>query len=312
MSSLVYENSYDGILLIDQDGNICFANPSFLALFGVADGNIIQGMKFSELFTPAHRETALSMLDLFIFTKKNTQALEAEIFDRQHKAIPVYFWFAGFVNFGQPLNFLYIRDITNWKKAQEELTQANFELGDAYRDTLEGWGRALEMRDQETEGHTKRVTEWTVQMAMAMNMSVEKITNMRYGAMLHDIGKMAIPDSILLKPGPLDTNEWQIMKMHPVYAMEWLHTVKFLKYAITIPYYHHEKWNGTGYPEGLKGKEIPIEARVFCLIDVWDALLSDRPYRKGWPKEKVVNYIRENEGTHFDPEIAELFLELQM
>lgn len=311
LDSLIYKNSYDGILVIDSRRQICYANPSFLALYGIADLNLIKGKPLFEIFTPDYRDTAESMLDLFNMTGENTQAIEVYIYDHANKAIPVFFWFAGPVNSEHTKNFVYIRDITNWKHAQEELTQANFELGDAYRDTLEGWGMALEMRDQETEGHTKRVTDWTVQMAMKMDMSVEKLTNMRYGAMLHDIGKMGIPDSILLKPGPLDDNEWQVMKMHPIYAKDWLISVKFLKSAITIPYYHHEKWNGTGYPEGLAGKTIPVEARIFCIIDVWDALLSDRPYRKGWPKARVVDYILANKGSHFDPELVDIFLDLQ-
>jgi PAS domain S-box-containing protein len=188
------------------------------------------------------------------------------------------------------------------------LRTANRELTAAYDATIEGWARALDLRDHETEGHTRRVTEMTVELAKLMSVPPHEISHMRRGALLHDIGKMAIPDSVLLKPGQLDQNEWVVMRRHPGIALDLLEPVNFLKPAIDIPFCHHEKWDGTGYPRGLKGKEIPLSARIFAVIDVWDALRSDRPYRKGWSAEQAVHFIRVQSGKHFDPDVVEVFL----
>ncbi len=308
----LFTSSYDGILLIDASKKICFVNPSFLAIYGVTDPSLVIGRQFLEIFTETFKDTVLSILELFEITSTPTQPMEVEICSNNGQSIPVCVWITKNTDHINNLTHIYVRDISDWKRAQSYLIQANMELGDAYRDTLEGWGRALELRDHETEGHTKRVADGTIQLALMLNVSVENIQNIRYGAMLHDIGKMAIPDSILLKPGPLDADEWKIMKMHPIYARDMLSEIKFLRSAITIPYYHHEKWDGTGYPTGLKGEEIPLESRIFTIIDVWDALLSDRPYRKGWPKEKVLQYIQDNKGIFFDPQIVDVFLQMQL
>jgi putative nucleotidyltransferase with HDIG domain len=168
----------------------------------------------------------------------------------------------------------------------EGLQRSNVELMLAYETTLEGWSRALDLRDKETEGHTQRVTEMAVQLAQDLGLRDEELVHIRRGALLHDIGKMGIPDSILLKPGPLTDEEWTIMRKHPVYAFDLLSPIAFLRPALDIPYCHHEKWDGTGYPQGLKGEAIPLAARIFAVIDVWDALRSDRPYRQGWAMTK--------------------------
>lgn len=194
----------------------------------------------------------------------------------------------------------------------EDLQRTNLELTLAYDATIEGWAHALDLRDQETEGHSRRVTDLTLRLAQEVGLSKSELMHVRRGALLHDIGKMAIPDRILFKPGPLDEAEWEIMRRHPVYAYEMLSKIDYLWPALDIPYCHHEKWDGTGYPRGLKGEQIPIAARIFAIADVWDALLSDRPYRKGWPEEKVRAYIRSEAGKHFDPEITRLFLRLQL
>jgi len=162
--------------------------------------------------------------------------------------------------------------------------------------------------DKETEGHTQRVEKITLRIAKSMGIKNEELVQIRRGALLHDIGKMGIPDHILLKPGPLSDEEWVIMRKHPVYAYELLSPIAFLKPALDIPYCHHEKWDGSGYPRGLKGEQIPLAARIFAIVDVWDALRSDRPYRAAWPEMKTMEYIREQAGTHFDPAIVELFL----
>jgi HD-GYP domain-containing protein (c-di-GMP phosphodiesterase class II) len=145
-------------------------------------------------------------------------------------------------------------------------------------------------------------------IARHLGFSEESMVQVRRGAILHDVGKMGIPDTILLKPGPLDSQEWEIMQRHPKYAYDMLSHIEYLKPSLTIPLFHHEKWDGTGYPEGLKGEEIPLEARIFAVVDVYDALTSDRPYRPAWDKDRAIEYIREQSGRHFDPQVVELFL----
>jgi PAS domain S-box-containing protein/putative nucleotidyltransferase with HDIG domain len=192
----------------------------------------------------------------------------------------------------------------------ENLQRSNQELFQAYDATIEGWSHALDLRDKETEGHTQRVTELTLALARKFGFTDEQLINIRWGALLHDIGKMGVPDSILLKPGKLTDEEWQIMKQHPTFALEMLSPIRYLTTSLDIPYCHHEKWDGTGYPRGLKGEMIPLAARLFAVVDVWDALRSDRPYRKAWTIEQTSEYIRSQAGTYFDPKAVELFLEL--
>jgi PAS domain S-box-containing protein/putative nucleotidyltransferase with HDIG domain len=190
----------------------------------------------------------------------------------------------------------------------ENLKRANLELALAYDATIVGWSRALDLRDKETEGHTQRVTEITLRLAQALGMAEDEMGHIRRGALLHDIGKMAIPNAILLKPGELTDEEWRVIRRHPQLAAEMLAPVSYLRPALVIPHYHHEKWDGTGYPRGLKGEEIPLAARVFAVVDVWDALNSERPYRKAWRRNETLEYIREQSGRHFDPEVVEAFL----
>jgi PAS domain S-box-containing protein/putative nucleotidyltransferase with HDIG domain len=187
--------------------------------------------------------------------------------------------------------------------------QAN-ELGVAYDATIEGWARAQELRDKETQGHAKRVMQMTLQLARTMGVNEGDLEQIRRGALLHDIGKMAIPDLILLKPGKLTSEEWDIMRKHPQYAYDLLYPIPYLRPALDIPYCHHERWNGEGYPNKLKGEEIPLAARIFAVIDVWDALTSDRPYRKAWSQEEALTYIRDGIGELFDPKVVEVFLAL--
>ncbi|MDY6873168.1 MAG: PAS domain S-box protein [Chloroflexota bacterium] len=190
------------------------------------------------------------------------------------------------------------------------LAKANEELREAYDATIEGWAHALEIRDKETEGHSRRVVQLTVDIAKKLGLSEDELVHIRRGVLLHDIGKMAIPDKVLHKPGPLDDAEWEIMRMHPDYAYEMLKSIDYLRPALTIPHYHHERWDGSGYPEGLQGKDIPLAARIFAVVDVWDALTSDRPYRKAWSEEKTKQYLRDMAGKEFDPEMVEIFLEM--
>ena len=195
-------------------------------------------------------------------------------------------------------------------KLFEAMQSANQELMEAYGSTLEGWARALEFRDRETRGHSQRVTELTNKLSQAMGMTSDELTHALRGALLHDIGKMGIPDNILLKPKTLSSVEWEIMRRHPAYAYEMLSPINFLRPALHIPYFHHEKWNGEGYPEGLHGEDIPLEARIFAVVDVWDALRSDRPYRKAWLEEAALAYIQHQAGEHFDPQVVQAFMDI--
>ena len=182
------------------------------------------------------------------------------------------------------------------------------ELEDAYDKTLEGWAHALELRDIETAGHCHRVSEVTMRLARHAGLANGETVDMRRGSLLHDIGKMGIPDSILLKPGKLTDEEFRQMRKHTTYAYDLLAHIPYLQKALDIPYCHHEKWDGTGYPRGLKGVDIPISARIFSVVDVYDALISDRPYREAWPEEQALAYIKERAGTEFDPAVVKAFV----
>jgi PAS domain S-box-containing protein len=192
----------------------------------------------------------------------------------------------------------------------QNLGRSNQELSHAYDATIEGWSHALDLRDKETEGHTQRVTEMTINLARAFGFPEEELLHIRWGALLHDIGKLGVPDNILLKPGQLTQEEWQIMRQHPEFAYNMLAPITYLRRALDIPYCHHEKLDGTGYPRGLKSEGIPLVARLFAIVDVWDALRSDRPYRAAWTREKTLEHIKSLSGTHFDPKAVEYFLEL--
>jgi PAS domain S-box-containing protein/putative nucleotidyltransferase with HDIG domain len=190
------------------------------------------------------------------------------------------------------------------------LQRSNLELNLAYDATIEGWSRALDLRDKETEGHTQRVTEITLKLARSFGLSEAELVPVRWGALLHDIGKMGVPDNILLKPGPLTDEEWVLMKTHPTLAYKLLSPIRYLQSAIDIPYCHHEKWDGSGYPRGLKGEQIPLVGRIFAVVDVWDAITSDRPYRAAWTREKALEHIRAASGTHYDPQVVDKFMQI--
>jgi len=194
----------------------------------------------------------------------------------------------------------------------EGLQKANAEMILSYDATIEGWSHALDLRDRLTEGHTQRVADLSVWFARKIGVSEKDLVHFRRGALLHDIGKMAVPDQILYKRGKLNKREWALMKLHPQHAQEMLTKIRYLHEAIDIPYCHHEKWDGSGYPQGLKGEEIPLAARIFAVIDVYDALTSDRPYRKAWTRAEAMNYIREQSGKHFDPKVGQEFLKLDL
>lgn len=202
------------------------------------------------------------------------------------------------------------RDITARRLAEAHIYRLNDDLTRAYDATIEGWARALDLRDHETEGHSRRVTEMTVRLASALGVSTAEIVHLRRGALLHDIGKMGVPDSVLLKPGPLTEEEWGLMRRHPSLAYEMLAPIEFLRPALDIPLCHHEKWDGSGYPRGVCGENIPLAARLFALVDVWDALSSDRPYRRAWEPGRVLDHLHALSGSHFEPRLVEVFLRL--
>ncbi|MBN2044320.1 MAG: HD domain-containing protein [Anaerolineales bacterium] len=195
-------------------------------------------------------------------------------------------------------------------KLYTETQQALLALSRAYEETLQGWSQMIDLRDQITDEHTRRVVDLTVHLARRMNFPENEIAHIRRGALLHDIGKIGIPDAILQKPDKLTENEWVVMRTHPEIAYQVLSQIEYLKPALDIPYCHHEKWNGIGYPRKLKGEEIPLSARIFAVVDVFDALTSDRPYRKAWSKEKALNYLKDQSGKHFYPDAVEAFLEM--
>jgi len=190
-----------------------------------------------------------------------------------------------------------------------QILSSEQQLQRAYESTLRGWARALELRDQETEGHSQRVTHMTLKLAKKMGIPEGELKFIRWGSLLHDIGKMAIPDTILLKKENLNEDELEIVRRHPEIAKQLLQEIPYLERAIVIPYYHHERWDGSGFPNGLKGKEIPLPARIFAVVDVWDALISERSYKEAWPIAKAKEYLSEQSGKLFDPVIVEAFLE---
>lgn len=203
-----------------------------------------------------------------------------------------------------------ITRLNRYQKLVQErsrLQDALSQLLTAYEATIEGWSHAMDLRDRETEGHSQRVTEMTVKLARAFGLSDEDLVHVRRGALLHDMGKLGIPDAILYKPDKLTEAEWVIMRKHPQFARDLLSPIEYLRPALDIPYCHHEKWDGSGYPQGLKGLEVPIAARIFAVVDVWDALTSNRPYRPAWKKEDALSHIREQSGRHFDPQVVDLF-----
>jgi putative nucleotidyltransferase with HDIG domain len=191
-----------------------------------------------------------------------------------------------------------------------DMQQANMELTMAYDTTLEGWARALELREPEMQEHNRRVAELASQLAGEVGLSEEQLVHVRRGALLHDIGVMRIPDQIINKPGPLTDEEWKIVRQHPTQAFELLSTIPFLRPALDIPYSHHEKWDGSGYPRKLKGEQVPLVARIFAVVDTWDALMSKRSYRPAWEKERCLEYIKGEAGKHFDPRVVDVFLKM--
>ena len=203
-----------------------------------------------------------------------------------------------------------ITRLNRYRKLLDEranIETAHEQLLSAYDATVEGWSRAMDLRDKETEGHTLRVTDLSVKLARNMGINEGELLFIRRGALLHDIGKLGVPDAILHKASSLNEEEWKIMRQHPQLAYDMLYPIEYLRPALDVPYCHHEKFDGTGYPRQLKGEAIPLSARIFAIVDVWDAVTSDRPYRPAWDNQKAVDYINDQSGKHFDPKVVEGF-----
>ncbi|MBM3126437.1 MAG: HD domain-containing protein [Chloroflexi bacterium] len=310
----VFEAMVEPVVILDKQNMIVDVNSSMLALLGKNENEVIgKSAKnvFEDFPIPIKMYTHVSYA-----RTEATYELGGLNIHYELTVWPIYNARKEMVG------RIYIsHDITALKQLENELRKLNteledrvrartWELADAYDTTLEGWARTLELRDKETEGHSRRVTDTTLKIAMAMGIKDDYLEQIRRGAILHDIGKMGIPDGILHKPGTLTDEERDIIRKHPQIAYDLLSPVPFLKKALEIPYCHHERWDGMGYPQGLKEHAIPMSARIFAIADVWDAISSDRPYNKAWSREKAVEYFIKEAGRHFDPRVVNVFLDL--
>jgi len=305
--------NYANAPIIVWDGNLEITrfNHASERLTGLSFKEVA-GKELDILFPPESRDASLALMGETL-NGKHWKSVEIPIFNRNGD-VRIVLWNSA--NLYEPethtLNATIAQgqDITERKQAEALLQKTSEELRQAYDATLEGWSNALELRERETAGHSQRVVQTTLKIARVMGINENELVHYQRGALLHDIGKMGIPDAILMKPGPLNDDEWEIMRQHPVYAYNLLCKIPFLLPALDIPYYHHEKWDGSGYPKKLKGEVIPLAARIFAIVDVWDALSFDRPYRKAWTEEKVMEYLKEKSGTQFDPQVVDTFLGL--
>ena len=307
---LLAENSSDMISKHDRNGVFLYVSPACKTILGYETEELI-GTSIAQLI---HADDSGALLELLKASTSEDINITVPYRARHKNGDHIWLETTARLFLDQrsqkPEFQASSRNITERKQAQEALQQAHANLQEAYDRTIEGWVLALDLRDRETEGHTKRVTEMTVRLACALGFPDEEVVHIRRGALLHDIGKMGIPDEILQKAGPLTDDEWVKMRRHPHFAYQMLAPIGYLKQALIIPYYHHERWDGSGYPHKLKGEEIPLIARLFAVVDVWDALSSDRPYRKGMPLQDVIEYLQKESGQLFDPAIVEKFLPL--
>lgn len=307
---LLAENSSDMISKHDTRGTFLYVSPACRRILGYEPEELI-GNPVAPLVHPEDAKQLAALLstpewkDITVTVDYRARHKNGEYVWIETTARPFHDELSGRQEFQASS-----RNITERKEAEEQLQHAHADLQDAYDRTIEGWIRALDLRDRETEGHTQRVTNMTEKLARAMGYTDEEIVHIRRGALLHDMGKMGIPDEILQKAGPLTDEEWVIMRRHPEMAHQMLSKILYLKEAITIPYYHHERWDGSGYPHKLKGEEIPLQARMFAVVDVWDALTSDRPYRKRMPQNEVIEYLQKEAGRLFDQQVVEKFIAL--
>jgi PAS domain S-box-containing protein len=300
---LLAENASDMIARLSLNGEMYYVSPACKTILGYSPDELT-GLNIIDLIHETDRQSVRNMLkqtaneDLSFTATYRARQKNGDHIWLETSARAILEPTSGDVIEIQSAS----RDITERKRAEEALQQAHNQLSDAYERTIEGWVRALDLRDRETEGHTQRVTEITIRVATQLGFSEEELSHIKRGALLHDMGKIAIPDEILQKPGPLNEAEWARMRQHPQYAYDMLAPIEYLRPALDIPYY------GSGYPHGWKGEKIPLSARLFAIVDVWDALRSDRPYRKAIPRDQVIAYIKENSNLLFDPKLVEHFL----
>jgi len=306
----LFRFSPDGILIVTKDGKISMANPAALWMLGIEDERTLDvSFNIYQYLGEDDQENCASSLDMVLIGLVPSTRLEVKFTRKDGSTFYADIAIGSFSESNNPTAQIIIHDITEYRLAEDNSLQIHMDLEMSYTATLNGWSRALELRDRETQGHSLRVTEKTIDIALRVGISIEKIIHVRHGALLHDIGKMAIPDSILFKPGPLTIYERSVMEQHPLFAYNLLNPIKYLLPALTIPYSHHEKFDGSGYPQGIKGDEIPLEARIFSIVDVWDSLATDRPYRTAWSEDKIKQYMWENRGTQFDTAIVLEFLD---
>lgn len=297
--NVLFESVPDALVIVNQNGEIVDTNAQAEKLFGYSHDEMVG--KPIELLVPAAMKGAHAKYrDKYLHNPQSRFMGSRLSLMAAHKNggnLPVDISLNPMQGFSEIYIIAAIRDISEIIRVHEQ--------------SIQGWSRAMDFRDRETENHTQRVAQMTVKLAEKLGMSSGEIARAKQGALLHDIGKIAIPDHILLKPDKLTEGEWGIMRKHPEYALEMLWPINFLRpTSLDIPYCHHEKWDGTGYPRGLRGDDIPFSARIFAVIDVWDSLSYDRPYRKAWSQEKVIAYIQEQSGQHFEPRIVDVFCQM--
>lgn len=299
-------------IAIFKDGKFAYINPTGLKMMGAGSRDEVIGKSILSIIAPEDTETIKAQLESAEVKRKYQPPMKAKFIRMDQTIVNVEVVAIPITFDGKPAWQVVAHDITEQTQAQSNVQQASEDLFKAYEATLEGWSHALEMRERETAGHSRRVADITVALAQKLGVASDQLIQIRRGAVLHDIGKLSIPDRILLKPEPLTKEEWVIMRQHPGFAYELLSPITYLEPALEIPCNHHERWDGTGYPRGITGEEIPLSARIFSVVDEWDALTSDRPYRRAWTREAARQYLRDQRGKKFDPIIVDAFLKLMV
>ncbi len=309
--SSILKHASEAIISTNRNDQIIILNQSAVKMFH-CQSSFAKGQNIQH-FIPGYYQDCFYTVDESSQGSKKQKTIErGSCLGRRYdgSVFPIELSRSSFLINQEKITTVIISDITDRKQAEKKIRQSNIELAQAYDLTIAGWARALELRDLETHGHSARVVDTVLQLAEYFLVDCEQMKHIQRGALLHDIGKIAIPDCILLKPGSLNQDEWSVMHQHPLIARDLLDPIDFLKPALPIPLYHHEKYDGSGYPFGLKGQEIPLQARLFAVVDVWDALRTDRPYRKAWREDRIIAYLKAESGKHFDPAVVEAFFKL--